>query len=58
MIGYILLIAEGWANGKPIGYRYGHLDFLAGLGLMGFIAAHQARRVRALGRLTEEGSEA
>ncbi|MFI5459633.1 MAG: serine/threonine protein kinase [Isosphaerales bacterium] len=58
MIGYVVLIAEGWASGKPIGYRYGHLDFLAGLATMGFIAAYQARRVRALGRLIDEGPEA
>ena len=58
MLGYIILIAEGWANGKPIGPRYGHLDFLVGLALMGFISAYQSRRVRALGRLIEEGTEA
>jgi tRNA A-37 threonylcarbamoyl transferase component Bud32 len=57
MIAYVVLIAEGWASGKPIGPRYGHLDFLAGLVLMGFIASYQARRVRALGRLIEEGTE-
>jgi eukaryotic-like serine/threonine-protein kinase len=56
MIGYVVLIAEGWASGKPIGPRYGHLDFLAGLALMGFISALQARRVRALGRLIEDGA--
>ncbi len=58
MIGYAVLIAEGWASGKPIGPRYGHLDFLAGLALMGFIAAFQARRVRALGRLIDDAAEA
>ncbi len=58
MIGYMVLIAEGWASGKPIGPRYGHLDFLAGLALMGFISAYQSRRVRALGRLIEDGTEA
>jgi hypothetical protein len=58
MIGYVVLSAEGWAKGKPIGPRYGHLDFLAGLAPMGFIAAYQSRRVRALGRLIEEGIEA
>ena len=57
MIGYLVLIAEGWAYGKPIGFRYGHVDFLVGLALMGFITAYQARRVRALGRLIEEGPE-
>jgi len=57
MIGYVVLIAEGWANGKPIGFRYGHLDFLAGLAVMGFIAAYQARRVRALGRFIQDGPE-
>ena len=51
MIGYVVLIAEGWAYGKPIGFRYGHLDFLVGLALMGFLTAYQARRVRALGTL-------
>jgi len=58
MIGYVVLIAEGWASGKPIGPRYGHLDFLIALALMGFISAYQSRRVRALGRLIEEGTEA
>ena len=58
MIGYMVLIAEGWASGKPIGPRYGHLDFLAGLALMGFISAYQSRRIRALGRLIEDGTEA
>ncbi len=57
MIGYMVLIAEGWAYGKPTGFRYGHLDFLVGLALMGFITAYQARRVRALGQLIEEGPE-
>jgi eukaryotic-like serine/threonine-protein kinase len=55
MIGYVVLIAEGWAFGKPIGFRYGHLDFLVGLALMGFLTAYQARRVRALGTLIAEG---
>jgi len=58
MVGYVALIAEGWASGKPIGPRYGHLDFLVGLALMGFITAFQARRVRALGRLIDDGTEA
>jgi eukaryotic-like serine/threonine-protein kinase len=58
MAGYVVLIAEGWAYGKPIGFRYGHLDFLVGLALMGFMTAYQARRVRALGTLIEEGPEA
>ena len=44
MIGYTVLIAEGWAYGKPIGFRYGNLDFLVGLALMGFMTAYQARR--------------
>jgi eukaryotic-like serine/threonine-protein kinase len=56
MIGYAVLIAEGWANGRPIGFRYGQIDFLVALTLMGFIAAYQARRVRALGRFIEEGA--
>ncbi len=58
MVGYVVLIAEGWASGKPVGPRYGHLDFVAGLALMGFITAFQARRVRALGRLIDDGTEA
>ncbi len=57
MIGYVVLIAEGRAYGKPIGFRYGQVDFLIGLALMGFITAYQARRVRALGRLIDEGAE-
>ena len=44
MIGYVVLIAESWAKGKPIGFRYAHIDFIAALAL---IAAHQVRRVRA-----------
>jgi serine/threonine protein kinase len=58
MIGYVVLIAEGWAYGKPIGFRYGHVDFLVGLALMGFMTAYQTRRVRALGTLIEEGPDA
>ena len=54
MVGYMVLIAEGWANGRAIGYRYAHLDFLVALALIGCISAYQVRRVRALGRLIED----
>jgi len=57
MIGYVVLIAEGWANDRPIGFRYWHLDFLAGLALLGLIAAYQVKRVRAVGRLNEDEPE-
>lgn len=58
MLGYAILIVEGWAYGKPTGFRYGHLDFLVGLALMGFMTAYQASRVRALGTLIDEGAAA
>jgi eukaryotic-like serine/threonine-protein kinase len=55
MIGYVVLIAESWAKGRPIGYRYAHIDFIAALALMALITAHQVRRVRALGSLIDDG---
>jgi eukaryotic-like serine/threonine-protein kinase len=57
MIGYVVLIAEGWANDRETGYRYWHLDFLAALALVGLITAYQVKRIRAVGRLNEDGSE-
>jgi hypothetical protein len=56
MAGYVVLIAEGWANGRVIGFRYAHIDFLIALVVIGCISAYQDRRVRALGRLIEEGA--
>jgi RNA polymerase sigma factor (sigma-70 family) len=57
MIGYLVLIAEGWANDRPIGFRYWHLDFLASLALLGLITAYQVKRVRAVGTLNDDGPE-
>jgi hypothetical protein len=57
IIGYIVLLVEAWAVGKPIGFRAAHIDFVAGLALMALISAHQVRRVRALGSLIDDPSE-
>jgi hypothetical protein len=57
MIGYVVLLGEAWATGKPIGFRAAHIDFLAGLALMAWITAYQVKRVRALGSLIDDGRE-
>jgi eukaryotic-like serine/threonine-protein kinase len=57
MIGYLVVLTEAWSTGKPIGFRAAHIDFLVGLLLLGMITAYQVRRVRALGRLIDEGPE-